>query len=212
MSRISKLPQPAQRSPAIENGRVAPPKRRRNAELRSREHLEPGEVAKLLLAAKRNGRYGQRDAAIIMLMYRHGFRVSEACSLRWDAINLESATISVSRLKRGTPSVHPLRGPELRALREIKREWPDSPYVFCSERGGPLTARTMRDIVARAGIAAKLPMPIHPHMLRHALGYYLAGLGFDTRAIQAYLGHRSITHTVRYTELSPDRFKTFFRD
>ena len=125
---------------------------------------------------------------------------------------LEAATMAVSRLKSGTPSVHPLRGPELRDLREIKRDWPDSPYVFCSERGGPLTARTVRDIVARAGMAAKLPMPVHPHMLRHALGYYLAGLGFDTRAIQAYLGHKSITHTVRYTELNPDRFKAFFRD
>lgn len=212
MSRISHLSQPGESAPISENGRVAPPRRKRNAELRSREHLEPREVTRLILAAKRNGRYGHRDAAIVRLMYRHGFRVSELCALRWDAISLESATISVNRVKRGTPSVHPLRGPELRDLREIKREWPDSAYVFASERGGPLSARTVRDIVARAGIEAKLPMPVHPHMLRHALGYYLAGLGFDTRAIQAYLGHRSITHTVRYTELSPERFKSFFRD
>lgn len=212
MSDDKYLPLRCRPDPATENGRVAPPKRKRNAELRSREHLEPREVTRLILAAKRNGRYGHRDAALIRLMYRHGLRVSEACALRWDAISLESATLAVSRLKRGTPSVHPLRGPELRELREIKREWPDSAYVFASERGGPLTPRTVRDIVARAGIEAKLPMPVHPHMLRHALGYYLAGLGFDTRAIQAYLGHRSITHTVRYTELSPERFKSFFRD
>ncbi|MGH8227341.1 MAG: tyrosine-type recombinase/integrase [Steroidobacteraceae bacterium] len=212
MSTVKHLQQSGHQQPATENGRVAPPRRKRNAELRSREHLEPREVTRLILAAKRSGRYGHRDAALIRLVYRHGFRVSELCALRWDAISLESATLAVSRLKRGTPSVHPLRGPELRDLREIKRAWPDSAYVFCSERGGPLSARTVRDIVARAGIAAKLPMPVHPHMLRHALGYYLAGLGFDTRAIQAYLGHRSITHTVRYTELSPDRFKAFFRD
>ncbi|MHB1814158.1 MAG: tyrosine-type recombinase/integrase [Steroidobacteraceae bacterium] len=212
MSTVRQLPEATSQRPTTENGRVAPPRRRRNAEVRSREHLEPMEVTKLVRAARAMGRYGHRDAALIRFMYRHGLRVSEACALRWDAISLEAATLSVSRLKRGTPSVHPLRGPELRDLREIRREWPDSPYVFCSERGGPLTARTVRDIVARAGIAAKLPMPVHPHMLRHALGYYLAGLGFDTRAIQAYLGHRSITHTVRYTELSPDRFKAFFRD
>jgi type 1 fimbriae regulatory protein FimE len=212
MSANNGLAPPAEQVPMRENGRVAPPRRRRNAEVRSREHLEPGEVTKLIVAAKRTGRYGRRDAALIRFMFRHALRVAEACSLRWDAISLAAATLSVSRLKRGTPSVHPLRGPELRDLREIKREWPDAPYVFCSERGGPLTARTVRDIVARAGIAAQLPMPVHPHMLRHSLGYYLANLGFDTRAIQAYLGHRSITHTVRYTELSPDRFKAFFRD
>ena len=212
MSENNHLQQPADQAPAPVNGRVPPPKRRRNADVRSREHLEPIEVTKLARAARQNGRYGHRDAALIRMMYRHGLRVSEVCALRWDAISLEAATMAVSRLKSGTPSVHPLRGPELRDLREIKRDWPDSPYVFCSERGGPLTARTVRDIVARAGMAAKLPMPVHPHMLRHALGYYLAGLGFDTRAIQAYLGHKSITHTVRYTELNPDRFKAFFRD
>jgi len=212
MSSVRRLPQCEQHPPAPENGRVSPPRRKRNAEVRSREHLEPAEVTKLCRAARQNGRYGHRDAALIRFMYRHGLRVSEACALRWDAISLEAATLSVSRLKRGTPSIHPLRGPELRDLREIKRDWPDSPYVFCSERGGPLTARTVRDIVARAGVAAKLPMPVHPHMLRHALGYYLAGLGFDTRAIQAYLGHRSIAHTVRYTEMNPERFKAFFRD
>ncbi len=212
MNTIKQLSPPAERAPAPENGRVPPPRRRRNADVRSREHLEPAEVTKLARAARQAGRYGHRDAALIRMMYRHGLRVSEVCALRWDAISLEAATMAVSRLKRGTSSVHPLRGPELRDLREIKRDWPDSPYVFVTERGGPLTPRTVRDIVARAGVAAKLPMPVHPHMLRHALGYYLAGLGFDTRAIQAYLGHKSITHTVRYTELSPDRFKAFFRD
>ncbi|MHB8811697.1 MAG: tyrosine-type recombinase/integrase [Steroidobacteraceae bacterium] len=212
MSRDKHLQGSADQRPATVNGRVAPPRRKRNAEVRSREHLEPREVTRLILAAKRNGRYGHRGAALIRFMYRHGFRVSELCALRWDAISLEAATLAVSRLKRGTPSVHPLRAQELRDLRQIKRDWPDNAYVFVSERGTPLTPRTVRDIVARAGVAAELPMPVHPHMLRHALGYYLAGLGFDTRAIQAYLGHRSITHTVRYTELSPERFKSFFRD
>jgi len=212
MSANNGLAPPAEQVPMRENGRVAPPRRRRNADVRSREHLEPGEVTRLIRAAGRSGRYGSRDSALVLLLYRHGLRVSEACSLRWDAVSFEAATLAVSRLKRGTPSTHPLRGPELRALHRLRRDWPDSPYVFCSERGGPLTARTARDIVARAGASAGLPLTVHPHMLRHALGYYLASHGQDTRAIQAYLGHRSITHTVRYTELSPDRFKAFFRD
>lgn len=200
-------------APTSENGRVRlpPPRRRRNAELRSREYLTPREVSMLRHGAL-YGRYGHRDAAIILIAYRHGLRVSELVALRWDAVDFQAALLAVSRLKNGIPSTHPLRGVELRALRELRRDWPDSQYVFCSERGSPLTARTVRDIVARAGDAAGLLFPVHPHMLRHALGYYLAGQGQDTRAIQHYLGHRSITHTVRYTELSPERFQGFFLD
>lgn len=75
-----------------------------------------------------------------------------------------------------------------------------------------MTAATRRKIVARAGELAGLGFPIHPNMLRHATGYYLASKGQDTRTIQAYMGHRNIQHTVRYTELSPERFKDFWRD
>jgi hypothetical protein len=65
-------------------------------------------------------------------------------------------------------------------------------------------------MVERAGTAAKLGFKAHPHMLRHACGYKLANDGHDTRALQAYLGHRNIQHTVRYTELTPTRFNDFF--
>jgi site-specific recombinase XerD len=85
-------------------------------------------------------------------------------------------------------------------------------YLFVSERGGPLTARTVHHIVAMAGEAAGVPFPVHPHMLRHACGFYLANKGVDTRALQQYLGHRNIQHTVRYTELTPQRFQDFWND
>jgi Phage integrase family len=103
----------------------------------------------------------------------------------------------------------PLRGPELRALRQLRREWPDSPYLFVSERKGPMTASNVRELVARTGLAARLPFPVHPHMLRHACGYKLANEGHDTRSLQHYLGHKNIAHTVRYTDLAPARFKGF---
>ncbi len=212
MSTHNGLARPGEQAPAPENGRVTPPRRRRNAELRSREYLTPREVHSLMAAAGRSGRYGPRDRTLVLIAYRHGLRVSELVSLRWEQVELQTGLLHVARLKHGLPSTHPLRGVELRALRELRRDWPDSPYVFCSERGGPLTARTVRAIVARAGIEAGLPFTVHPHMLRHALGYMLASAGQDTRAIQHYLGHRSITHTVRYTALSPERFATFFRD
>src|SRR5260221_1727977 len=107
----------------------------------------------------------------------------------------------------------PLRGPELRALRAWKREQGDSmPYIFTSLRGAPMTRRTVHYVVAEAGKAAKMEFPVHPHMLRHATGFYLANAGQDTRAIQLYLGHRNIQHTVRYTELVASRFKDFWSD
>jgi type 1 fimbriae regulatory protein FimB/type 1 fimbriae regulatory protein FimE len=165
-----------------------------------------------LMASAKDGRYGQRDQTLILIMYRHGLRVSEAINLRWDQIDLKAGLLAVQRLKNGLPSTHPLRGRELRALRELRRAWPDSPYLFVSERGGPMTASNVRKLVARTGLAAKLPFPIHPHMLRHACGFKLANEGHDTRSLQHYLGHKNIAHTVRYTDMAPDRFKGFWKD
>jgi len=189
-----------------------PPRRVTNAERRSREFLTPAEVDSLINAAEKVGRHGGRDGTILLIAYRHGLRVSELCSLRWDQIDLAQGLLHVKRLKNGNPSTHPLHGPELRALRKLQRDYPNSPYVFTGERRGPLTASTVRKMVARAGVAAGLEFPIHPHMLRHAAGYKLANDGQDTRAIQHYLGHRNICHTVLYTNLSPERFKDFWQD
>lgn len=189
-----------------------PPRRVKNIERRSREYLTPKEVDAMVTAAKSAGRHRHRDAALILLTYRHAGRVSEVVAWRRDQVDLEQGTIHINRLKNGNPSVHPLRGPEIRALRRLFREYPDSQYVFCTERKGPLTAATARKVIARAGALAGLGFPVHPHMLRHATGYYLAGKGQDTRAIQAYMGHKNIQHTVRYTELSPTRFKDFWKD
>ena len=105
---------------------------------------------------------------------------------------------------------HPLLGDELRALRTLKRE-AKSPFIFVSERGAPFTTAGFARMIERAGAEAELGFKAHPHMLRHACGYALANKGHDTRALQANLGHRNIQHTVRYTELSPARFKDFWR-
>lgn len=194
------------------NGNVALPRGCPNKELRSREHLTPSEVEQLVAAVGASGRHQGRDRTLLTLMYRHGLRVTEAISLRWDQVDLKTGLLHVNRLKNGVPSTHPLRGPELRALRQLRREWPDSPYLFVTERGGPMTSSNVRKLVTRASVAAGLPFPAHPHMLRHAGGFKLANDGHDTRALQHYLGHRNIQHTVRYTELAPERFKNFWRD
>lgn len=189
-----------------------PPRRVPNADRRCREYLIPTEVESIIKAAGSVGRHCHRDSTIILIAYRHALRVSEIISLRWEQVDLAQGLLHVRRRKNGNPSTHPLHGSELRALRRLQRDYPNSPYVFTGERKGPLTDSTVRKMIARAGTVAGLTFPIHPHMLRHAAGYKLANDGQDTRAIQHYLGHRNITHTVRYTELSPDRFKKFWAD
>jgi len=199
-------------APISENGKVRPPRRIANAERREREYLTPDEVAKMIDAARERGRWGARDAALILIAYRHGLRVAELVGLRWDAVDLENKQLHVARRKNGKPSVQPLGGSEIRELRKLKRDTKDAPFVFLSERRGPLTTSAVRYIVAQAGRAAGLAFPVHPHMLRHACGYKLANDGRDTRAIQDYLGHKNIAHTTRYTELNSNRFYEFWND
>jgi integrase len=197
-------------APATVN-RTVPPRRLPNDKLRTREYLTEAEVESLLTAVRRH-RYGHRDATMILVAYRHGLRVSELVDLRWDQIDFAAANLHVRRVKHGTPSIHPVLGEELRALRRLQREQqPRSAFVFTSERGAPFSTAGFARMVERAGAEAKLGFKVHPHMLRHACGYALANKGHDTRALQAYLGHKNIQHTVRYTELAPDRFRHFWR-
>ena len=163
-------------------------------------------------SARERGRHGHRDATMILIAYRHGLRPAEVCTLRWDQVDLAHGLLHVRRVKNGMPSVHPLTGTELRALRRLQREHEPGRYVFMSERGAPMSAVGFRRMMGRLGTAARMPFPIHPHMLRHACGFKLANDGQDTRALQHYLGHKNIQHTVRYTELSPERFKSFWED
>jgi site-specific recombinase XerD len=189
------------------------PRRRPNKALRTREHLTPAEVERLIAAAK-GTREGHRDATMILLTFRHGLRASEVIDLQWDQISFEQATLHVRRVKNGTPATHPITGDELRALRRLLREQEHkSPFIFVSMRGSPFTVSGFRRMVERAALTAGLEsVKVHPHMLRHACGYALANRGVDTRTLQAYLGHRNIANTVKYTELSATRFKGLWKD
>jgi site-specific recombinase XerD len=188
--------------------------RQRNDAYRVREHLTETEIEKLLAALKGN-RHGHRDWLIGLVIYRHGLRVSEACDLRWDDIDLRKRTIIVRRLKGSTDSVHYLERDEANGLKLLQRQQQADgirgAYVFINERGQPFGRMGIGRMIERAGEAARLPFPVHVHMLRHSTGYALAGRGMDTRRLQHFLGHASITNTVRYTAMSPEPFKDVWR-
>jgi site-specific recombinase XerD len=188
--------------------------RRGNDAYRVREHLTEAEVERLLVALKRN-RHSHRDGLIGLIIYRHGLRVSEACDLWWDDIDLPKRTIIVRRLKGSTDSVHYLERDEVNGLKLLRRQQQTDgikgAYVFINERGQPFGRMGIGRMIERAGEAARLPFPVHVHMLRHSTGYSLAGRGMDTRRLQHFLGHASITNTVRYTAMSPEPFKDIWR-
>ncbi len=191
--------------------RAVRPLRRPNKELRPRgEHLTEAEVIQLVEAAKGN-RHGHRDGTMIWMTYRHGLRAAEVCDLRWEQIDLATASLHVTRAKGGDAGTHPLMGDELRLLRKLQRDIPRSPYVFVTERGAPFTVPGFNWLVKRAGLKAGMPFQVHAHMLRHACGYELANRGTDTRTLQGFMGHRSIQSTVRYTALASGRFKNIWR-
>jgi integrase len=189
-----------------------PPAKPKNTDVRSREYLTAAEIKRLKEASLKIGRHGLRDWLMITMIYRHALRVGELVDLRWEQLDLSRSRFHVNRLKNGDPSVHYLEGDEIRSLRKIRREYPECDFVFSSERQGPLTQRSLHHIIARAGDAADIKFPVHPHMLRHSKGYQLANRGEDTRAIQAYMGHKNIQHTVLYAKLNAPRFKGFGRD
>jgi type 1 fimbriae regulatory protein FimB len=181
---------------------------------RAKDFLTEAEMKRFLDAA-RGARHGARDHAMMLMTFRHGLRVSELVDLRLKDMDLETARLYVRR-KKGSLSTHqPIEGDELRALRlwlreRERRSDARSTYLFLSERG-PMTRQAVNYLVAQSGKRAKLRFHVHPHMLRHSTGYYLANRNYDTRLVQDYLGHRNIAHTVRYTRTAAVRFEGLWR-
>lgn len=175
-------------------------------DVRRRDYLTMEEMQDLLTAA-RSGRHGARDHLMLLLMYRHGLRVSELVALQRDDLDLRSGHLWVHRLKRGLSTNHPLTGDELRAVKRYLASRDDSlPWLFLSERCQPLTRQALNYLVATIATRAGIPTA-HPHMLRHSCGHALAHAGRDLRLIQDYLGHRDPRHTARYTRTAAARFR-----
>lgn len=182
-----------------------------NSERRSREYLDEDEMQRLLASAKKSHRHAARNHALVLTSYRHGLRVSEASGLRWRDVDLRGNRIHIHRLKGSISGVHPIYDEEIRALKRLQRDGKPT-FVFESERGTNLSPSGIRQLVAGLGRDAGFDFLLHPHMLRHSCGYYLANRGWDTRTIQEWLGHKSIACTVLYTQLSPHRFEGIFEE
>lgn len=182
--------------------------------MKDRKHLVAAEVDRLIEATK-GSRNAARDRCLLLLMFRHGLRVSEACSLQLSQVDTESRILHVSRMKKGLSTTQPLRSDEVKAIRawlSIRAKMnPETDDFFLSNRRGPLSRKTAWLAIKKYGELAGLPLPAHPHMLRHACGFALADQGADTRLIQDYLGHRNIQHTVIYTAANPARFEKLWR-
>jgi type 1 fimbriae regulatory protein FimB len=184
---------------------------------RTREYLTTEELDKLLAASKLCTRNPARDYCILLLMFRHGLRVSELCTIKLSDINVETKEFHVNRLKGYDSGPHELykgEPPAVKAwlLERAKMGPPaDCDTLFISERRKPLSRVTVWVMIGQVATAAGLAhLDIHPHMLRHSCGYNLVNKGTDIRIIQGYLGHRSISSTVRYTNLDSKRFAKLF--
>ena len=155
--------------------------------MNDRKHLVSTEVDKLIAATK-GSRNEARDRCLLLLMFRHGLRVSEACGLLLSQVDIESRVLHVLRLKKGLSTTHPLRTDEVRVIKgwlAERRRWnPPHDAFFVSERRTPLNRRTAWAASQGYGEKAELALPAHPHMLRHACGFALADQGADTRLIQ----------------------------
>lgn len=174
---------------------------------RPREYLTFTEVGRVQKAAGSIGRFRLRDSTMILVMYRHGLRVSECVNMTWEQVNLEEGLLHIVRAKNGIDSTHPLSPEEVKALKRLQAVCQRSEYIFQNQWQRKLSTDTVRDIVRRAGDIAGISFKIHPHMLRHSCGYYLINKGVGLRTIQIYLGHRNIQSTVRYTALAANSFK-----
>ena len=166
-----------------------------------RKYLTASEVEKLWAAANR-GRYPDRDRLVILLLFRHGLRVSELIALQWSSIHFEQGRIFIHRLKRGRHGTHTLSHEEQSALEALKKSHDGSGYIFTSERGGPMYRQNVNRIIGTVSRNIDIAINCTPHVLRHSCGFELADRGIDTRKIQQYLGHRSILSTVIYTDLA----------
>ncbi|WP_299529741.1 tyrosine-type recombinase/integrase [Ulvibacterium sp.] len=188
----------------------SPERETTNDHEKARDYLSDSEVKKFLEASKKT-RYPKRNYLLLLMMYRHGLRVSEAIAIKKTDVNLKDSRIWINRLKGGLSTEHPISGDELRAIKRYLNSRKDNlPWLFVNERGTPLTRQAVSYVVNAVGGKVGVEN-MHPHVLRHSCGFYLANNGYDLRLIQDYLGHRDPKHTAQYTRVASKRFEKLWK-
>lgn len=178
--------------------------------MKKRKFLNSTEIEKLINAIPEGQNY-IRDRCMLLMCFIHGLRVSELQELRMQDVDMVNHCLSVSRLKNGTPALHPIQEREIEAINQwlaLRPSYPDSDseWLFLSRDGGKLSRQQLSRLINRYGELANLGVAVHPNMLRHACGYALAQSGVDIRVIQGYLGHKNIQNTAIYLENSNSLF------
>ena len=172
-----------------------------------RVFLTEDEVERLIGAAP-----NERDRCMILMAYRHGYRVSELIRLEWRMLDLDAGRVDVKRLKGSDDMLQPLTGREIRMLRKLRRAHPvGSRFVFVTNRGATMTRNGFYKLLEKAADKAGID-GVHPHLLRHACGFYLVNRGTDTLSLAAYLGHVKLQNTKRYAKVAASRFEGLWQD
>lgn len=173
--------------------------------------LTKREVDHLIQVAYKTGNKAlrKRNALLLRMLFQHGLRRTEAINLPWNQINLLDSQLVIYRAKNGKVCHHPIPEVELRQLNAHKKTCNPGPYVFTSHFGTPFSPSGIKILIDTIAAKSDIPYAVHPHMFRHACGYWLANNGEDTRAIQEYLGHKDIKKTEIYTEIARNRFDKF---
>ena len=168
-----------------------------------RKFLYETEIDALLDAAKASSK-SARNLALVLVMYRHGLRATEALAMQWQDINFKAQEIYIRRCKGSVSGAAPLWRDELKALSNYRKKSSDRShgFIWLGQGHKPLSYDGLYRLIKTLGEAADLPFPLHPHQLRHSCGYHSINKGHDVRLVQQLLGHKSITNTVRYTELA----------
>lgn len=157
---------------------------------------------------RESGKRVLRYRTILSLLYYHGLRKKELCDLKWENVNLSCnpPNIFIERAKNGRSGTHPLVSDERTLLESLKKMSVKDEYVIENPMGGKLSRESIDKFFQTINEKEILPFHLHPHMLRHGCGYYLANKDVSLRRIQDYLGHTNLSSTVIYTTLSSKKF------
>ena len=176
------------------------------------EVLSVEEIDALIAAIRLDTKEGQRNRAMIEVLYSCGLRVSECAGLKLSRIHLTEHYLSVigKESKERMVPFYPRAGQLLAAyIREVRPLYmkEDHDFLFVNQKGKPVSVRMIQMLCESTGEKAGLPVHVHPHMIRHSFATHLLDNGADLRIVQELLGHETLSTTQIYTHVTEDRLR-----